>query len=533
VEKLLAAGQLFHRLYERQKHAEAEASYERLRTLDRELGSPEATRDLLALYRLFKGPIGTTPENRRVAFLPVAGEQPGRNVYPSGTTRDEIGAFLASRPAASDEILHPQTVVRRARAADRDRDLAALDARPELDVLHPGLRSRLAGVMDGDGFYAVPYSLAYGDELGSVSRLLWEAAHAVAAEAPDFAAYLSHRGRDLLVDDYEAGDAAWLRGLPAGLDAQIGAYETYDDELLGVKTFMSLSLMARDRERSAELEAALSGIQAIEDALPYEGRRRVQDDVPVGIFQVIADFGQARGANSATILPNDADVVRKYGRRIMMRHNLLTHPQIFELTRTRFRTAMAPELHDHLTLEGNVQRILWHEIGHYLGVDRCADGRDLDVALGPHASLFEELKADLASMFAATELHRRGVHGDRVLRSIHASGILRVLQTVRPRPEQPYQSMQLMQLNYYLDRGLLHFDEASGRLHVDYGRFPEVTAELLREVLAVQAAGDPRRAAELVGRWSEWRDDLHEVVARRLRDAARYRYVAVRYAAID
>ncbi len=486
----------------------------------------------MALYRLFKGPIATTLDNRRLPFLPVAGERPGRNVYPLDATREELAAFLDSRPTAA-EILHPRSVVRRARAANRDRDLAVLDQRPELDVLHPGLRARLEAVADGDGFYALPYSLAYGDELSSISKLLWEAADLVAGEAPDFAAYLRHRGRDLLTDDYEAGDAAWIRGRPGNLDAQIGSYETYDDELLGVKTFMSFSLMIRDTERTARLAAALSGIQAIEDRLPYDGTRRVEDDIPVGIYRVIADFGQARGANTASILPNDADITRKYGRIILMRHNVLTHPELFELTLTKFRTALLPAFHGHLTLGGNFQRILWHEIGHYLGVDRCADGRELDAALGPYASLYEELKADLVSLFAAAELHQRGVHSDSALRSINASGVLRVLQTVKPRPEQPYQSMQLMQWNYYLDRGLLRFEASSGRLHVDYGRVREVVAELLREVLSVQSAGDPRRAAELVGRWSDWRDDLHEIVARRLRDAASYRFVAVRYAAVE
>ena len=38
-------------------------------------------------------------------------------------------------------------------------------------------------------------------------------------------------------DDYESGDAAWVTGHFKNLNAQIGSYETYDDELYGVKTF--------------------------------------------------------------------------------------------------------------------------------------------------------------------------------------------------------------------------------------------------------------------------------------------------------
>ena len=119
------------------------------------------------------------------------------------------------------------------------------------------------------------------------------------------------------------------------------------------------------------------------------------------------------------------------------------------------------------------------------------------------------------------------------MRSIQASGILRVLLVVKPRREQPYQTMQLMQWNYLLERGVLRFDEGSGRLHVDYRRYSVAVVDLLRDVLAIQSAGDPRRAELLVERWGAWRDDLHEVVAHRLREAVRYRYVLVEYAAID
>ena len=48
--------------------------------------------------------------------------------------------------------------------------------------------------------------------------------------------------------------------------------------------------------------------------------------IPVGVYRVIADFGQARGANTATILPNDADYARKYGRTILIRFNILNNP---------------------------------------------------------------------------------------------------------------------------------------------------------------------------------------------------------------
>jgi antirestriction protein ArdC len=58
-------------------------------------------------------------------------------------------------------------------------------------------------------------------------------------------------------------------------------------------------------------------------------------------------------------------------------------------------------LHDSVqrTSDGNFYRTLWHEVGHYLGVDRTKDDRDLDEALQEDSSVLEEMKADLVSLF--------------------------------------------------------------------------------------------------------------------------------------
>jgi hypothetical protein len=535
VQRLLAAGEIFHRLYERQKHPEAEAAAARLVELDRELGAPEATRNLLDLYRLFKGPIGTTLENQREAFVPVSEEVPGRNVYPAGVEKEELDAFLRSHPESRERLLHVRSVVRRTTADNVARDLEVLRRYPGLDRLHPGLRDRLSFLRekDADGFYAAPYSVAYAEEILKVYRLLNEAAAVLAGEDPDFAGYLRHRARDMLADDYEAGDASWVTGRFGNLNAQIGSYETYDDELYGVKSFFSLSLLVRDPEQSARLARALAGIQGIEDALPYARPKQVRADIPVGVYNIVADFGQARGGNTATILPNEAAHARKYGRTILLRYNIMTDPDRFEAASVRFAAAVGPEFRDHLTLQGGFERTLWHEVGHYLGVDTTDDGRTLDEALEQYSNLLEEMKSDLVSLFAARALHEGGYYDDAALRAIYAGGILRVLQVVKPRRTQPYQTMQLMQWNWFLEHGVLVFDEATGTLAIDYERYPEAVESLLREVLALQAAGDPERAAAFVERGGAWRDDLHERVAANIRDAVRYRYTLVRYTAID
>jgi hypothetical protein len=315
------------------------------------------------------------------------------------------------------------------------------------------------------------------------------------------------------------------------LNVQIGSYETYDDALFGVKAFPSLSLLVRDEEATVELAAGLAGIQAIEDALPHETHRRVREDIPVGVYGVVADFGQARGTNTATILPNDPLFSRRYGRVILMRGNILTHPELFAIADRQWRAAVAAPFADQLAPEGGLHRTLWHEIGHYLGVDRASDGRPLDQALQGWADALEEMKSDLVSLFALHRFAAAGKIGDERLRAVQASGILRTLQNNRPRADQPYQTMQLAQLNYFLDRGLLTLD-AERRLVLHPERYEATVTELLREVLALQAAGDPARAEAFFTRWTAWTPELHEPLAARLREAEGPRFRLVRYGAL-
>jgi hypothetical protein len=529
VARLLEVGRIFQDVYEAQRHREAlvtRASLERR--------TDPAGRNLFTLYRLFQGPIGTTLENRREPFVAVADAPSGKNVYPWDLTKAELDRFLAEHPSERAAITDARSVVRRADAPSLARDLARLRRYPALDTLHPGLRAKLEALARRPSratLYGLPYSIAYADEMIASNRLLNEAASAVEGDDWEFAKYLRNRARDLLSDDYESGDAAWITGRFGDLNAQIGAYETYDDELLGTRAFYALSLLATRNAEGAALRRAMQGMQALEDSLPYDHHKKVTEDIPVGVYDVIADFGQARGGNTATNLPNEAYLAKRYGSIILLRANIMRDPNIFQGSGDVWRAAVAPAFADDLNPDGNFYRTLWHEVGHYLGPDVTADGRSLDV-LGANANLLEEMKADLVSLFVAKELRRRDYYNEKQLRSLYASGILRTLQNNRPRREQPYNMMQLMQWNWFLDRGVLTFDPASAKLSIDYGKYPEAVRDLLRQVLAIQSSGDPAQAEAFIARWGRWDEALHGRVAASIRAQQRYRFRLFEYSAL-
>ncbi|HEX6641634.1 MAG TPA: NUDIX hydrolase [Thermoanaerobaculia bacterium] len=528
LKDLLQVGAIMQKLYEVSRHHEALTALDRLRVLDVSLGQPKATQNLLQLYRLFQGPIATTLDNKREAFIPVSPQLPGRNVYPLDATKEQIDAFLEKYPGDRDNILAERTVVRRVNRNNLAQDLGILNVFSLLRQLHPALNDRLKSlqtVTDASTFYSVPYPVAWADELVPAYSLLMRAADTLQSSDPEFARYLRNRGRDLITNDYESGDASWVTGHFQRLNAQIGAYETYDDALFGVKAFHSMSIMLVNQKATDELRKALGGLQAIEDALPYEAHKRVREDIPVGVYEVIADFGQARGTNTATILPNDPLFSRRYGRTILLRENIMKHPDIFAADMRVWKTTVVDAQANDLAAEGNFQRTLWHEIGHYLGVDRDKNGRTLDVALEDYADSVEEMKADLVSLFA---LHRMN---HEALRAIQAGGIRRTLQNVQPRKDQPYQMMQLLQFNWFLDKGLITADK-NARLTVHYDKYPEAVTSLLAEVLKLQHEGDKAATAAFFDKWTKWTPELHEKLAARIRDAQGARYRIVKYEAL-
>jgi hypothetical protein len=532
LRELVAAGRVLQELAEDTEHHQALPARRRLVELHEQLGRPAETEQLLELYEIFQGPIATTLDNELLPFLPVDPFAGGRNVYPWGITADEVESFFTSHPDRRAEILELHTVVRRTTPRSLQRDLATLRRHAVLDALHPGLRARLeqlAVAPEKEALYAVPYSVRWPDRLLEMSGGVWRAAAAVAEEDPDLAAFLRQRSRDLLTDDNEAGDAAWVRGSFTNLDVVVGAHEQYDDALFGAKAFFGMAILLRDTAGTEELRGLMRRLQAIEDALPIERHGTVSSEIPVGSFDLIAAFGQARGT-LAEILPNDPVLMRKYGRKIVLRRNTTVHPDPFSRISARWRAAMAPVHHDDITAEGVFRHIIWHEVGHYVGPDNDQAGRPVEAALAEDASVIEELKAELAATFACLWFERAGALHEHDLQGVIAYTILTGVRPVRPLRSQPYPTMSLMKFNHFLEMGFVRIE--NDVLHVDRAKAWSAIESMLAETLAIQDHGSRAESSAFIERLSTW-DERHERIAARLRAVERYRMSHDRFAVLD
>ena len=528
---LLQAGQIMHNIYLQAQHKDSLRQKQAL--VELAARNDKAAEKRLTLYRIFKGPIATTPDNERVPFVDAAKPVPGKNRYPWGLTKEQIDQFIEQYPQYEDDIFDLRTVVRSNTANQVAADLKTLQQYPALDTLHPQLKSKLkAAEKDSkQSLYAVPYSVAYAEQIMQAYSLLRKASATIASTDKDCSDYLANRARDLLSDDYESGDASWVTGDFGNLNAQIGSYETYDDSLLGVKSAFSMSILIKDQERSKKLSSSISDLQQIENSLPYQHHKKVRSDIPIGVYKVYADFGQARGTNTATILPNESRFARKYGRIILMRYNVLTNPTIVNSAKAIWKAVVADEFSQDLTADSNYIRTMWHEIGHYTGPSRDKHGRTLDVAMQDNTNLLEEMKSDLVSLHSVKFLNDKGIYNDNVLRAVYAGGVMRTLQRVKPRRNQPYQTMQLMTFNFFYQQGVITFDEEKG-LSIDYDKYPQAVDKLLAKLLDIQYQGDRAAADTFIDRYRGWDEDIHGKIAERISATNQPRYRIVRYKAL-
>jgi hypothetical protein len=527
--RLIEVGEIFDALYREQLHPQARAVGAHLDHLVVEGEEDRARLDALReLYRLFQGPIATELDGDRVAFAPVVPYEAARNVYPSGASRGAIEHWARTRPRSG--VLDVRTLVRARTRENVLHDRALFTDYPALAVFHPRVREMMRQRANPTSFYAIPYTLAYADENREAFALLTTASDLVRPTDVDFADYLEQRARDLFTNDYEAGDAAWITGRFVRLNAQIGAYETYPDHLLAQKAFYSMSILIRSTQSAEELERAVAHLPEFENALPGGPYERVRNEIPIGIYDVIADFGQARGANTASILPNEEHVIRKYGRTILIRRNILLNPAIVAAGRARWNAVIAEPQAADLGDGGTFDRTVWHEVGHYLGPKRTVNGRDVTDALGNLHNTIEELKADLIALWLVPRHVVGGMFDETRGRSVYAAGILRVLVRGEPPRTDAYGTMQLMQQNWLIDRRVLSFD--GHRLTIDYAAYPQAVEAMLGEVLRIQRAGDREAAQAFVERWARWDPAVQGVIGAAI-DAVAPRYWRISYPALE
>ncbi len=144
---------------------------------------------------------------------------PGRNIFPWGITRKEFDSYVAAHPEQKDGLYDPFTVVRRS----------------------------------GDKLETIPYHVAYKEWVDPCRESALREAAAL-SDDPAFAKFLRLRADSLQTDNYFASDIAWVSLVNPKFDVIFAPYETYLDDLLGVKTSYGAAILVRNEAESRKLD---------------------------------------------------------------------------------------------------------------------------------------------------------------------------------------------------------------------------------------------------------------------------------------
>src|SRR5256714_10309815 len=225
VRKLIEAGQDLESIFWRQSDPEGLAIYQAL------ANCTGATEKQIHHYLLINGNRDGRAEGNK-PFLTNTRYESGHALYPPGITRKEIEDYVAAHPAKKAEIYNPWTVVKR----------------------------------EGRDLVGVPYHVEYREWLVPAAKALRDAA----AQSDDkaFANFLRLRADALLTDSYYSSDLAWVDLDNHKFDVIFAPYETYLDDLLGVKTSYGVAVMIRNPSESAKLATYKKYVADIQDALP-------------------------------------------------------------------------------------------------------------------------------------------------------------------------------------------------------------------------------------------------------------------------
>ena len=458
VEKLIEACRPIEDIFWRQSDPEGAALYNALAP-----SSDPRDKTLRRLLWVNGSRFDLLDENR--PFVGKSAMPPGRALYPEGLTRADIEAYVKAHPEDKKAIYDERTIV----------------------------------VRRGDRLAAIPYHEAYKAFLVPAARALGESADL--SDDPALARYLRLRAAALLSDDYYESDAAWVELENPKFDLILAPYETYLDDILGVKTSYGGAVLVRVEKESARLAGFRKFVPALQDALPLAPEDRPSKRgraAPMEVMDSPFRSGDLRHGYQAVAdnLPNDPRIHQEKGsKRIFFKNYMDARVEhiIVPLARRLLRQEDAAGA----TAEGYLIGTLMHEISHDLGPAWARrDGKRVDIreAIGPAFSALEEAKADATGMSGLVWLVGRGAVPREMLPQAYASYVAELFRTVRFGTGEAHSRAEMMEFNYLSEQGAIR-REPSGKYAIEAAKMPAAFASLSKTLLEFEARGD-RAGAE-------------------------------------
>lgn len=406
-----------------------------------------------------------------------------------------------------------------------------------------------------EGFYAVPYHVAYARGMKQVAKQLQNAAAAISSPNEQaFRDYLLAAAQAFLDNQWEPADEAWskMNATNSKWYLRIGPDETYW-EPCSLKAGFHVSF-ARINQASLEWQQILDPLKndmekemAALSQSTYRART-VNFHLP-DFIDIILNAGDSRSHAGATIgqsLPNWGPVANEGRGRTVAMSNLYTDADSQKSLYAQASSLFCPNemkgFDTSATLMNN--STVLHEAAHNLGPAheyRVNGKTDDQIFGGPLASMLEELKSQSAALYFTDWLVRQKQLDGKTASQTHlrdiawAFGHIAQGMYTAEGKRKAYSQLAAIQLGALMNSKAISWHPkkraANGQ---DVGCFAvhaekrvSAVRKLMKEVMRIKATGDKKAALALAKSYvdDEKAQLLHEVIAERWLRAAKSTFV--------
>jgi len=392
--------------------------------------------------------------NGNKPFIAGIGEKPaGANFYPVDMTSEEFDAL----------------------ADDSKTSLYTLLRRDETGALK-----------------AVPYSVAYKEELTKAAELLRKAS--TLADNEGLKKYLSMRADALVTDEYQKSDFAWMEMQDANIDFVVGPIENYEDARYGYKAAFESFILVKDLDWSAKLAKFSSMLPALQAGLPIEDEYKKEvpgSKADMNVYDVVYYRGDCN-AGSKTIainLPNDEEVHVVFGSRKLQLKNAMKAK--FEKILVPISDILIdPAQRKYVKFGAFFENTMFHEVGHAMGIKTTIDGsQTVREALKEQYSAIEEGKADIMGLYLVTKLYEMGEITEGEVMDNYVTFFAGIFRSSRFGAASSHGKANMMRINYFADKGAFTRNE-DGTYTIHFEAMKVAMVSLMQDILHLQGMGD-------------------------------------------
>lgn len=461
LKELVQAAKAIDELFWRQSYNQSLAIREELKNSTREID-----KDYLHFLEINYGPFDR--QDHEKPFIGTATKPAGGAFYPQDLTKEEFEQFVQDNPDLKEDFYKLNTLIRR----------------------------------ENQTLVAVPFEQEYKVNLEIASTHLRKAAEMTSDEL--LKKYLSLRADALLSGDFFDSDMAWMDLVSNDLDIVIGPIESYEDQLLGLKSSYEGIVMVRDAAETKRMDSYLKSMNQLEARLPVPKvykKMSVSHQAPIGVFNTVYTSGEANVAvkSIAFSLPNDERVRELKGARTVQEKNIILAKYEKILVPISERV-LAKELLPFVDGEAFFTNTLLHELAHPLGLNYVKDKNGVTVreSLKETYSTIEEAKADVVGLFNVGHFVARRVLPADFEQKAYVTFVASIFRSVRFGATEAHAQANMIAFNYLTAEKAILYDSVSRRYNIDFKVMKNAIKKLASDLLIIEGDGDYEKASKWV-----------------------------------